>query len=94
MIRSVIYLLLLLLFLYSITQSATMIGQDITVIIVFFFCFFVVCSIVDDHSLLLRGVHHLDVVNDEGGLTIAAPLERGLVEQSDGLSHQLFESGI
>ena len=67
-----------------------MIGQDITVIIVFF----VVCSIVDDHSLLLRGVHHLDVVNDEGGLTIAPPLERGLVEQSDGLSHQLFESGI
>ena len=69
-----------IIFIISITQSATMTGQDITVIIVFFFflfffLFFVVCSIVDDHSLLWRGVHQLDVINDEGGLTIAAPLE-------------------
>ena len=55
-----------------------MTGQNITVIIVvifFFFFFFFFCSILDDHSLLLRGVHQLDVINDEGGLTIAAPLE-------------------
>ena len=50
-----------------------MTGQNITVIIVVIFFFF--CSILDDHSLLLRGVHQLDVINDEGGLTIAAPLE-------------------